>query len=273
MTNSERVGRGLDGFRKALLPIVEGRLLREYGDRWQTQVRAILPQRHNSGDEIHLDLSALIGLCLAEQHRKIWPEITPRERSWLHEIRDARNRVAHQVNITEREVDRVVGTIELFVRAIQPKNVVATGGHTVPLPDDNGIRRGQKLFRFLAHRANAGDPVGISYAGFVAYVFGKASFRDAADRNYLPSDSGRVIEIAMLVTSANGGRLQVTKGSRSIATGMDTDIWNRETPFVRPDGAWQNPNYTLPYSRQDWLAVFPDGVRRLISAGELGALA
>jgi hypothetical protein len=54
---------------------------------------------------------------------------------------------------------------------------------------------------------------------------------------------------------------------------MDTFIWASKAPYDRPEKAFHNPKGALPYSRADWRAVFPDGMRRLIKPGELAKLA
>jgi hypothetical protein len=59
-----------------------------------------------------------------------------------------------------------------------------------------------RLFRYLAGRANKGNAVGISYGDFTAFLHGKASFREVAQRNFLPSDSGHMIEQAWSVAEA-----------------------------------------------------------------------
>lgn len=134
------------------------------------------------------------------------------------------------------------------------------------------MQRGVRLFRYLAEQANRGNAVGIPYGDFIAFLHGKGSFREVAGRNYLPSDGGAVIELAWSVTEANGGRIAVTAGGRTIRSGMDTFIWASRPPYDRPEKAFHNPKCTLPYSHADWKAVFPDGLRRMIKPGELARL-
>jgi len=139
-------------------------------------------------------------------------------------------------------------------------------------PDAKGIERGVRLFRYLAQQANLGKAVGISYAGFIAFLHGKESFREAVGRNFLPGDGGPLIEIARKVTDAAGGRIEVTRRNHSLKSGIDTFIWNAARPYSRPDRAFDNPKYPLPYNREDWAQVFPDNLRCLISASELSRL-
>jgi hypothetical protein len=75
-----------------------------------------------------------------------------------------------------------------------------------------------------------------------------------------------------MVTDAAGGRHKVTRSGVSLDAGMDTFIWRSQPPFSRPAGAWHNQAFPLPYTREQWLAVFPDGTRRLLTEAELAPL-
>ncbi|MBS1827128.1 MAG: hypothetical protein JST93_17555 [Acidobacteria bacterium] len=130
---------------------------------------------------------------------------------------------------------------------------------------------GVRLFQYLVDLANRGEAVGISYDTFLAYLDGALDFRSMTGRNYLPSDTGLVLDRAAEVT-ALAGRRTVRRGERSIEAGMDTFIWHKPKPHHRPVEAWANENHIVPYSREDWLGIFPDGERRLIGAEELAGL-
>ncbi len=136
------------------------------------------------------------------------------------------------------------------------------------MPDESGVARGVRLFRYLAEQANRGKPTGISYGDFIAHLHGKGSFQEVAGRNYLPGDSGAVIRLAWSITDANGGRIIVAASGRTIQSGMDSFIWASRDPYDRSVKAWLNPKGSLPYSRADWEAIFPEGRRRLIGPGE-----
>jgi hypothetical protein len=133
-------------------------------------------------------------------------------------------------------------------------------------PDKQGVARGVRLFTYLAEAANRGDAVGISYGGFIGYLHNVAEFRDVAGRNFLLTDAMTAIRIAWSITEAAGGRKNVARSGTVVDAGMDTFIWNKKRPFDRPAGAW---NYSLPYTREQWRSVFPDGARRLIEVEEL----
>ncbi len=137
-------------------------------------------------------------------------------------------------------------------------------------PDAKGVERGVRLFTYLVEAANGGKAVGISYGGFLAYLHGVDEFREVAGRNFLLSDGIAAVRIAWSITEAAGGRKKVGRSELAIDAGMDTFIWKLRPPFDRPEGAWR---YPIPYTREQWLSVFPDGERRLITATELRLIA
>jgi len=142
--------------------------------------------------------------------------------------------------------------------------------HDSFMPDAQGLERGVRLFNHFTEASNRGDAIGISYGGFVAYLHNVPAFRDVAGRNFLPSDSMKAVSMAWSVTDAAGGRKKVGRSGSVIDAGMDTFIWNAKRPFDRPDGAW---HHSIPYTREQWLTVFPTGARRLITVEELQMVA
>ncbi len=273
----------------------------EYKDRWLEKARLSLADfRASYTGGVNLDVQALIRIATDRQHQALYNALSPRERTYLHELRDVRNRHAHQNQFEERDVERALDTLELFLKTIQSPELarIALLRRPVTPPTQKapatlkpaapaspavksgqlgvgatGVQRGVRLFRYLAEQANHGKAVGIAYGHFVAFLHGKDSFREVAGRNYLPGDSGAVIEMAWSITEANGARIAVAAGGRTIQCGMDTFIWASNPPYDRSEKAWHNPKCALPYSRADWKAVFPEGLRRMIKPRELASLA
>ena len=121
------------------------------------------------------------------------------------------------------------------------------------------IDRGVRLFRDLVRQANSGKAVGTSYKGFVEHVHG-TPFAKLRRREWSQSDVSDALRLAHQITDA-AGRQEIRRGTVVIQAGMDTFIWRKEPPHTRSTSAW---NKGLPYSRPDWLRVFPDGQRRLM---------
>ena len=139
-------------------------------------------------------------------------------------------------------------------------------------PDSQGRERGQRLFRYLAAQANKGRAVGISYDRFISFLHGKLKYFDVMDRNFAPSDTSRLIDIAHEITGSVS-RIEVKRGATSIKAGMDTFIWQKAKPHDRSKSAWNHPKYNLPYSSEDWRRVFPDGLREMVTERELETVA
>ena len=124
---------------------------------------------------------------------------------------------------------------------------------------ESNLERGVALFKELVRRANAGEAIGVSYVKFVERVHG-VRFGELRGRKWSQSDVSDALQLADQVTE-EAGRRSVRRGDVVIKAGMDTFIWRKTPPHVRPLGAWTG---RLPYSREDWLTVFPDGTRRLV---------
>lgn len=130
--------------------------------------------------------------------------------------------------------------------------------------DRLSLERGVDLFLDLVRRANRGVATGISYIGFIEHLH-ERSFAELRGRPWSQADVGEALDLAERVTVAAGGRQRVTSGDVEIEAGMDTFLWRAEPPHDRPLAAWDNE---LPYSREDWLRVFPEASRRLLARGQ-----
>jgi hypothetical protein len=139
------------------------------------------------------------------------------------------------------------------------------------IPDEPGLERGVQLFNYLVDAANQGKALGVAYGDFLAYLHGAASFRDLAGRGYSPGDTAIVLTAAESVTAKAGGRKKVERSGQAIEAGMDTFIWGKMPPFDRPTAAWRGFRFRIPYSREQWLLVFPNSARRLVTVTDLEA--
>ena len=132
------------------------------------------------------------------------------------------------------------------------------------------LERGAALFQNLVRCANAGHSCGIGYADFVKWVYEVDRFVEVAGHDYRPTDTGYVVRLAKLVTEVAEGRQKVTKNGVTIECGMDTFIWSKSGNHDRPLKAWESRWCQPPYSREDWLRVFPHGTRRLLDPARRG---
>jgi hypothetical protein len=148
----------------------------------------------------------------------------------------------------------------------QPVSEAEGGSRDSLMPDERGIERGVRLFTHLVDAANRGEAVGISFGGFIAFLHDAKDFQEAAGRPFRQFDATAAVHIAWKITSAAGGRKRGARSGTAIDAGMDTFIWKAKRPFDRPGGAWK---YSIPYTKEQWLSIFPHGARRLITAEEL----
>lgn len=125
---------------------------------------------------------------------------------------------------------------------------------------ESAIDRGIQLLLELVRRTNDGEAIGISYIGFVEHVHG-VRFHELRGRKWSQSDVSDALQLAHQITEA-AGRQEVRRGAIAIHAGMDTFIWQKKRPHERSPDAWKSGR--LPYSPEDWLAVFPKGQRNVI---------
>src|SRR5437763_1821310 len=102
----------------------------------------------------------------------------------------------------------------------------------------------------------------------MAFLHSARSFRQLTGREYKREDTTDVLAAAVAITARAGGRKKITRDAHSIDAGMDTFIWSSRSPFDRPAAAWKG-RLPPPYSRVEWLTLFPDDFRRLVTAVEL----
>jgi hypothetical protein len=115
LTNRERIGKALDLTRDGLRGPIESGLSSHLGPDWARQVAGPAPKHPNPND-----LSLLLSGILAPA---IWADLwsrklSPSHRSFVFEVRDARNRWAHQESISSddayRALDSMERVLELF---------------------------------------------------------------------------------------------------------------------------------------------------------------
>ena len=94
MPNNERVGRGLDAVRDGLLPVCEAAWKAAYGEDWLNVVNS--RDSHPSGTPDPSDLAFLLK-GMQNTWQEVWRhQLGQGERAFTSELRDARNKWAHQ---------------------------------------------------------------------------------------------------------------------------------------------------------------------------------
>src|SRR5690606_32295558 len=105
MTNKERVDRGFEHLRRALVPWVEGVLRARHGKSWADDVLTRNPRFQREGASIRWDTYAVLKVMLDNWRDLFQDTLGHGGRSWASELFDVRNAKAH---------DRPIGSDDAY---------------------------------------------------------------------------------------------------------------------------------------------------------------
>src|SRR6266581_1929227 len=122
ITNHERVGKSLEILNAGIMPFFERELHAQLGDDWQKKVAA-------QSDERLFDTKRQTELIQWDTHRLLsvmwnyWNDVFGRtlghaERSLVSELRDIRNKWAHQEPFSSDDADRALDSAERLLTAV-----------------------------------------------------------------------------------------------------------------------------------------------------------
>src|SRR3954463_8093410 len=121
MTNHERVGKALDLLREGLRPFVERELQAQYGKYWITEPpgggRKELNCREGQG-EPQMDVAVLLRLMWDQWNAVFRKTLGHADRSIVSELRDCRNRWAHQNAFSSDDADRALDSVARLLTAV-----------------------------------------------------------------------------------------------------------------------------------------------------------
>ncbi|HLI49734.1 MAG TPA: DUF499 domain-containing protein [Chthonomonas sp.] len=112
-TNTEKVGWALLKLRDGLAPYVERELKARYGDEWEAHLDAYDGQQNPLGD-----ISVLLGTMIGEWSEVFRKVLGNAERSLVGELKEFRNRWAHQESFDYNDAYRCLDSVERLLRAI-----------------------------------------------------------------------------------------------------------------------------------------------------------
>ncbi len=119
-SNHERVGKALELLNKGLKPFLEREMLAKYGTRWQYEAIKSLHEQHFSadGEEVHLDTQGLL-LILWDQWQVAFRNVLGHaERSIVSELRETRNKWAHQEAFSTDDAYRALDSVQRLLTAV-----------------------------------------------------------------------------------------------------------------------------------------------------------
>ncbi len=126
ITNSERVGKALDVLKDGLRPYVERELKATYKDRWLETARPSFPdwqQPGKDGKGLNWDTQALLQVMCELWNDCFKKILGPSERSLAFELRDVRNKWAHQKAFSTDDAYRAIDSVSRLLAAVSAAEV------------------------------------------------------------------------------------------------------------------------------------------------------
>src|SRR5579863_7314281 len=128
ITNTERVGKALDLLKDGLRPYVERELKATYKDRWVETARPSFPDWQQAGKDgkgLNWDTQALLQV-MCELWQDCFKKILgPSGRNLAFELRDVRNKWAHQKAFSTDDAYRAIDSISRLLAAVSAEQVDA----------------------------------------------------------------------------------------------------------------------------------------------------
>ncbi len=115
-TNHARVGEGLSLLNNGLCPFIERELLAVYGESWRQQVTEVFPV--SCYDEINWDTAAILKVMWDLWNAVFRNTLGRSERSLVSELRDVRNRWAHQEQFKSDDAYRALDSVDRLLEAV-----------------------------------------------------------------------------------------------------------------------------------------------------------
>src|SRR5712692_11910534 len=121
ISNAERVGKALELLNQGLFPFMKRELKASYGDTWFEQASANLReyQMPGKGDgNEHWDTQALL-LVMWDQWNVVFRNVLGQaERSLVSELRDVRNKWAHQEPFSTDDAYRALDSVQRLLNSV-----------------------------------------------------------------------------------------------------------------------------------------------------------
>jgi hypothetical protein len=126
ITNSERVGKALDLLKDGLRPYVERELKATYKERWLDAARPSFPEWQQTGRDaksLNWDTQALLQ-TMCELWNDCFKKILgPSDRNLAFELRDVRNKWAHQKVFSTDDAYRAIDSVSRLLTAVSAEQV------------------------------------------------------------------------------------------------------------------------------------------------------
>src|SRR3990170_7520880 len=118
-TNRDRVGQAMDLLGQGLRSYVQREMEAAYGARWLQEAANSLDRDVETRDwEVHLDVYALLKIMWGHWNQVFGKVLSFADRTLVAELRDARNRWAHQESFSTDDAYRTLDSAHRLLMAI-----------------------------------------------------------------------------------------------------------------------------------------------------------
>jgi hypothetical protein len=127
LSNAERVGKALDLLNQGLRPFVERELQAAFGEKWQEQALESFPDDHpvvRKQEKVDWDTQALLVVMWNRWNDVFKKTLGHAERSLVSELRDVRNRWAHQEAFSTDDAYRAIDSMHRLLTAVSADQAV-----------------------------------------------------------------------------------------------------------------------------------------------------
>ena len=137
-SNHSRVGESLELLNKGLLPFIERELKAVYKDKWQETVQQSIRDdrgavKNTTGGEVNWDTYNLLTVMWNQWNAVFRNTLGHSERSMVSELRDIRNRWAHQTPFSSDDAYRALDSIGRLLTAVSASEAKEVEKHKMAL--------------------------------------------------------------------------------------------------------------------------------------------
>lgn len=122
ISNHERVGKALDLLKQGLLPYLERELRAAHGDKWMEEARSAIREDRDSpkqkGKTFNWDTQALLSVMWNQWNLVFTKTLGHAERSIVSELRQVRNKWAHQESFNADDAYRALDSCQRLLQAV-----------------------------------------------------------------------------------------------------------------------------------------------------------
>lgn len=123
ITNRDRVSKAMDLLAEGLQPYIEREFLAKYGNYWVAEVAKNWPYEFNWNNSQNFDVNVLLRMMWDQWNEVFRNTLGYAERSLISELRETRNRWAHQKPFTSDDTYRVLDSVERLLNSISAPQV------------------------------------------------------------------------------------------------------------------------------------------------------